>query len=83
MKATKKITTAGAVTIPKTLRSELGIPVGTAVDINTDGDYIIISKHVPLCHFCGSHEKIITVLGIEICKKCAEKIGRKAVEDNG
>ena len=83
MRATKKITTAGAVTIPKTLRSELGIPVGTAVDINTDGDFIRISKHVPLCHFCGSPEKIVGVLGIEICKKCAEKIGRKAVEDNG
>lgn len=83
MKATKKINRSGAVILPKTVRAELGIPAGTAVDITTDGDYIIIGKHVPLCHFCGSPEKIVGVLGIEICKKCAEKIGRKAVEDNG
>ena len=78
MKATKKINKAGAVTLPKTVRTELGIPAGTAVDITTDGDYIIIGKHVPLCHFCGSPENIISVLGAEICTSCAKIISRKA-----
>ena len=83
MKATKKINKSGAVILPKTVRSELGIPAGTAVDITTDGDYIIIGKHVPLCHFCGSPQKIIEVLGIEICKECAKKISKKAGVING
>lgn len=80
MKATKRITAAGAVTIPKTVRAELGIPAGTAVDIETDGEYIIIGKHTPLCRCCGSADNIISVLGIEICRKCADIISRKAGE---
>lgn len=83
MGMTKKINKSGSITLPKTIRAELGIPVGTAVDIDTDGNYVIISKHIPLCHFCGSSEKVHKVLGIEICSSCAKKIYNKAGADNG
>ena len=75
---TKKITGAGAVTIPKELRAELGIPIGTVVDIDTDGEYIMIRKHIPICRFCGGTESVTSVFGIEICRKCAKKIYIKA-----
>lgn len=83
MKATKKITRAGAVTIPKTVRSEVGMPLGAAVDIEAKRNCIVIRKHTPLCYFCGSPEKIISVMNVDICRNCAEKIGRKAGENNG
>ena len=51
MKATKKITRAGAVTIPKTVRSEVGMPLGAAVDIEAKRNCIVIRKHTPLCYF--------------------------------
>lgn len=71
---TKKITGAGSVTIPKELRAELDIPVGTVVDIDTDGEYIMIRKHIPICHFCRGIKNIKSVMGMEICKDCAKKI---------
>ena len=71
---TKKITGAGAVTIPKELRAELGIPIGTVVDIDTDGEYIMIRKHIPICHFCRGIENVKSIMGMEICRECAKKI---------
>lgn len=70
------------VVIPKELRAELGIPVGTAVNIDTDGEYIIIRKHVPVCRFCGGASNVTKVLGSEVCCECAEKIYRKAGKHN-
>ena len=78
---TKKISKSGSVNLPKELRSEVGIQLGSAVDIDTDGEYIIIRKHVPVCRFCYSVTDVIDVLGIEICKECALKI-KKKVEKN-
>ncbi len=71
---TKKITGAGGVTIPKELRAELNIPIGTVVDIDTDGEYIMIRKHIPVCHFCRGIENVKNIMGMEICKDCAKKI---------
>ena len=71
---TKKITSAGSVTIPRELRAELNIPIGTVVDIDTDGEYIMIRKHIPSCHFCRRITDISNVMGMEICKDCAKKI---------
>ncbi len=51
MRLTKKISRSGAVTLPKTLRTEMGLPIGSAVDIETCGKQIVIKKHTPLCYF--------------------------------
>lgn len=83
MKITKKVTGSGGITLPREIRTELGIPAGSAVDITTDEERIIISKHVPLCSFCGSPENVVRVLKTEICRKCAETISRKAGITNG
>lgn len=71
---TKRITKSGTITLPKELRAQLGIPLGSAVDIDTDGEYIIIRKHIPICFFCRSAEHITKVMGTEICSNCAKKI---------
>lgn len=79
---TKKISKTGSVHISKELRTELGMPLGSAVDIKTDEKSIIISKHVPICSFCDSVTGVIDVLGIEICKPCALKIKKRIDEIN-
>lgn len=81
--ATKKLSKSGTVTIPRELRAKLGIVPGSAVNIDTDGEFVIIGKHVPLCRFCGSAEKVVNALGIEICVDCARKIQKKAELQNG
>lgn len=78
MRRTKRVNRAGAITLPKVIRAETGIPIGATVDIDTDGDYIMIRKHVPVCYFCGSPENVFKALGIEICRTCAGKISEKA-----
>lgn len=77
---TKKISKSGSVHLPKELRSEIGMPTGCAVDISTDGESVTICKHIPVCRFCGSAEYVLNVLGIEICRCCAEKIKAKVDE---
>ena len=71
---TKKITSTGSVTIPKERRAELDISIGTVVDIDTDGEYIMIRKHIPICHFCRGIKDVKKVMDMEICKDCAKKI---------
>lgn len=78
MRITKRVNRAGTITLPKAVRAEAGIPIGAAVDIDTDGEYIMIRKHVPVCRFCGRAENVFKAVGIEICRKCAEKINEKA-----
>ena len=80
MKVTKKINTSGNVHLPVTVREEAGIPVNSAVDVEVDGQKIVISKHFPVCRFCGSPEHVFTVMNMEICRKCAGEISRKAGE---
>ena len=79
MTINKKITKSGGLTIPKTARADVGIYPGTAVDVITEGNKLVITPHVPTCRFCGSVEDVKSVLDIEICCKCASKIA-KAVE---
>lgn len=76
----KKITKNGGITLPKILRTEAGLHPGNAVDIEQEGNSLIITPHVPTCKFCGSVDNVISVLNIEICHNCAEKIA-KAVQE--
>lgn len=73
----KKITKSGGITIPRIIRQELGIHPGTPVEVESDGECLSIRKHVPTCAFCGSIENVRKVEHLEICVRCAYKIGEK------
>lgn len=77
----KKINKNGSITLPKQLRTEAGLFKGNAVDIVMSDDGITITKHVPTCSFCGSTERVRSVMGIEICRDCAAKIHKAVVCD--
>ena len=49
MKLYKKVNKAGGITIPQQLRHALNIPKGAALELEDDGDKIIITKHTPTC----------------------------------
>lgn len=70
----KKITRSGGLNIPRALRLETGLLPGVPVDIAAEGDRLCIQKHTLSCRFCGSVDEVKTVLGLEICRKCAEKL---------
>ncbi len=80
----KKITQKGSITIPKTIRTEAGLFPGNAVDIIVceDSKGIYITPHVQTCKFCGSVENVTSVLGTEICHKCAGKIAKECLSND-
>lgn len=78
----KKVTKSGSITLPKQLRTGLGIFSGNAVDIEQRGEEIVIKKHTQTCHFCGNAENVKNVMGIDICCDCAAKIHKAVVCDD-
>ncbi len=77
----KKINKNGSITLPKQVRSEVGIFAGNSVDIEMSDDGIRIRKHVSNCHFCGNTENVKNVMGIDICPDCAARIHKAVVCD--
>lgn len=73
----KKISKASGVTIPKDLRLSAGFVPGTAVDLTETEDGILIRKHVPVCRFCGSLDKVVSFHGEEICADCAAALNEE------
>ncbi len=67
----KKLSKARSVTVPKDLAANAGMFAGGAVDLVETADGILLRNHVPTCVLCGSVESVNTVMGKEICAKCA------------
>lgn len=80
----KKITKSGGITIPRDMREWTGLVPGVPINIEDDDEKIIIWKYAASCHFCGKVDdaEVREVLGMEICKSCAEKI-MEAFDDEG
>ena len=78
----KKISKAGGVTIPSSLRRELGIENGERVkiDVNNAGE-IILSRITGSCILCGGNENLIKLDSKYICKGCVGKINEKSEAD--
>ena len=73
----KKLSKASGVTIPKDMRLSAGFVPGTAVDLTETEDGILIRKHVPVCRFCGSRDKVVRFHGEEICAVCAADLNEE------
>lgn len=73
MKLFKKVNKAGGITIPQQLRHSLNIPKGSAVEMEDNGETIVIRKHIPTCLVCGTADHVKVINGVEICEECAKK----------
>ncbi|WP_455089083.1 AbrB/MazE/SpoVT family DNA-binding domain-containing protein [Peptoanaerobacter stomatis] len=71
----KKVSRSGSITIPSSLRRELGIENGERVkiDVNNAGD-IILSRITGSCMMCGGNDELIKLDSKYICKACISKI---------
>lgn len=76
MEKSKKIQKNGSISIPKDMRFETGFHSGTAVDIRSDGEKIVITPHAAACRFCNSVDDVVFAkyCNLHICRKCAEQI---------
>jgi len=49
----RKLDVLGRVVLPVELRRTLGLADGSAVEIFTDEDVVLLRRYEPLCIFCG------------------------------
>lgn len=79
----KKLNKGGGLTVPRMIRQELGLHPGTALDISTTEDgSLLIQKHAPCCHICGSTEQIGSYKGLTLCQGCFDRLGEE-LKKNG
>ncbi len=74
----RKLNKSGGITVPRLMRQELGLHPGTALDISTTEDGgLLIQKHAPSCHICGSTDDIGTYMGLTLCRGCYDHLGKE------
>lgn len=73
----RKIDDLGRVVLPIELRRTLNIDIKDPVQIFVEGDLIILKKYEPACVFCGEAANVENFRGKNVCKSCAEELGRK------
>lgn len=74
IKKSKKLNKTRGLTVPKDLAAAKGLFAGNAIDLVEVEDGILVRNHVQTCRFCGSTESVGTIMGEEVCAKCACKM---------
>ena len=70
----RNIDELGRVVVPKEIRRKLGIANTDPVEIYTEGDKIILTKYIPVCHFCGGSEGLTEFKEKNICSQCIKDL---------
>ena len=73
----RNIDELGRLVIPKELRETMGIPSGSAVEIYSEDDKIIIKKFYDGCMICGSSEELKELNGKKVCAACVAALAAK------
>ena len=73
---TKLVDSIGRIAIPNDLRSQVGIEIGTEVEISVDGDRIWLKASVPRCTFCKDEVSNgdVQLRGKFVCGECVRAI---------
>ena len=77
MSTVRRIDNLGRVVIPQEMRKQLGIQKEDPVEIQMDGDTIVLQKFKPLCHLCGCPADELELAMVQenyICRSCREKL---------
>lgn len=74
----RKVDELGRIVIPIELRRQLGVDIKDAMEIYTEGEYIMLKKYEPSCTFCGDARDVFQFGGKNVCPKCAKEIGEIA-----
>lgn len=74
LQKSKKLSKTRGLTVPKDLAAAKGLFAGNSIDLVETDDGVLVRNHIPTCRFCGSTESVSTVMGEEVCAKCACKM---------
>lgn len=72
-----KIDTLGRIIIPKPVRRTYGLEPNDELEIFTEENAIVLTKHCPTCTFCGEANDLVKYKGKNVCKNCREELADK------
>lgn len=74
----KKLTAKRGISLNKDICAFAGLQGGDPVDvIAEDNGAVTIRKHTPKCRFCGDNINAVSVMGIDVCPSCAERLAKE------
>ena len=80
----KKITSKRGVNLNKDICAYVDLKAGDPIDVTAQDDgTVLIRKHMPQCRFCGDRKESVTVMGIDVCPNCAEKLCAEVIKKAG
>ena len=71
---TRHLDDMGRIVLPVELRRKMMLTDGSAVEIYTEGNRIILEKHKDVCIFCGAEKELTLFRGHNICADCKERL---------
>ena len=66
----RKVDDLGRIVLPIELRRVLDIEERDELEINMEGDRIVLRKHETSCIFCGSGRGLVNYRGKNVCTDC-------------
>ena len=70
----RKIDGLGRVVIAKEVRKIMGLDEGEAVEMFTEGEFIMLRKYQPACVFCGEASGVSHFKGKNVCEQCLHEM---------
>lgn len=70
----RRIDELGRLCIPAEYRKSLGWGKGARLNMNIDGERVIITKSEMCCTFCGATKNLKDVKGMRVCQHCINEI---------
>ncbi len=78
----RSIDNFGRIVLPMETRKLLSLnEEGSAVEIYTEDDMVILKKYTPACIFCNSADDLIEYHGMKICKNCVCEMHKSALQE--
>ncbi|MEX0664960.1 MAG: AbrB/MazE/SpoVT family DNA-binding domain-containing protein [Gaiellaceae bacterium] len=72
---TRRVDSLGRVVLPADLRRALGIREGDVLDVSVQDGSLVLTRHEPMCVFCGSRDGLREHAGRHACPTCVSALG--------
>ncbi len=70
----RRLDELGRLVIPMEFRKTLGWGKGVRLNMNIDGERVIITKSEAYCFLCGTNIGLKNVKGVKMCQSCIDEI---------
>ncbi|MEG0804210.1 MAG: AbrB/MazE/SpoVT family DNA-binding domain-containing protein [Pygmaiobacter sp.] len=71
---TRHLDDMGRIVLPVELRRKMNLSDGTALEIFTEGERIILQKQINACAFCGTETDLQQFKNQNVCANCRKEL---------